>query len=136
MSTFVPHEEKRRLGNPSKRSLPEVVNHQPPVKSEDAAKSPLDLMESVIKHGAVWLGATDAIALALLRELLTERQEVKALIDAGDAATPRWELRKIDAQIMKMLTDLGFNPVARSKIGLSEVQAASTLDNLRNKQQK
>jgi hypothetical protein len=131
-NTFKPNEQKRLEGNPGKRPLPTPVAEQPRVTIEQATASPLGVLESVLQHAQVWLGATDAIALALLHECLEERLALKAEVAEGNA--PRWELRKLDAQILKLLADLGLNPTARSRIGLSEVQAASTLDAMRERQ--
>jgi phage terminase small subunit len=39
-------------------------------------------------------------------------------------------LRKVEAQMERELSNLGFNPVARSRLGLAEVKARSILEDL------
>lgn len=131
--TYVPIEEKRRLGNLGRRPLPEVQGTQPQLNAERALESPLGTLEAIIDHASVWLGETDALAMSLLYEMLQEREEIKQEIKSGEAT--RTQLRQLETQILALLRDLGLNPIARSKIGLSEVQAASTLDSMRNRKQ-
>lgn len=132
-ANFKPVEEKRRLGNPGQRKLPEPIASQPQLSAESATTSPLGAIEAIMSHASIWLGETDALAMALLYEMLQEREEIKKLIPAGEAT--RTQLRQLETQILALLRDLGLNPIARSKIGLSEVQAASTLDQMRNRKQ-
>jgi hypothetical protein len=129
-----PTEMKRLHGNPGHQKLPEVQAHQPPLSPQKLSKGVAASLEGIFAHAAVWLGETDAVAMALLQEMLVEREELKALID--DGLEKRHTLRQLDTIILQLLRDLGLNPIARSKIGLSEVQAASTLDSMRQRNQK
>jgi hypothetical protein len=81
--------------------------------------------------GRVWLAATDSTALALLRESLEERAVVRDLVMATQSTDARKALRDLDKQIIGQLSLLGFDPAARSRLGLAEVKAASTLEKLR-----
>lgn len=131
-----PTEEKRRLGNPGKRAIAggaELAVVAPlPVTMAD--RSPRDAFEQVMQDGVTWLAATDAPSVALLREMLEERGDLKAALDAG--LGDRRHLRDLDKQIMSLLSQLGFDPAARSRLGLAEVKAASKLEALRASQTK
>lgn len=129
-----PVEQKRRAGNPGKRSLtkgslatvPDVVS-DPDVATVESPKAAL---ESILEAGSVWLARTDAPKLALLRETLEERELVRNLVMQG-AIQMRPDLRKLDTQVQSLLSECGFDPAARSRLGLAEVKAVSTLDKLR-----
>ena len=62
----------------------------------------------------------------MLREALEERAEVRATYPPGSK-----ERRRIDDQIGRQLSALGFDPAARARLGLAEVKAASKLDDIR-----
>lgn len=132
-----PTEEKRLLGNPGKRPIAggaELAIVAPlPVTMAD--QSPRDAFEKVMQYGVAWLAATDAPTVALLRELLEERGELKALVDGG-ASSERRALRDLDKQIISLLAQLGFDPASRARLGLAEVRAASKLEGIRASQAK
>ena len=131
MTQRKPIEQKKALGNLGRRPLPEPVDVQPPMAPSVLAQTPLDLLSGVLVQAEAWLGATDAVAVSLLHVLLMERVEVTALMAAGDDSVQRHDLRKIDADIIKLLSRLGLDPVARSGLGLSEVRAMSSLEQMR-----
>jgi hypothetical protein len=90
-------------------------------------RTPDAVLDDVLDHASVWLGSTDALAVAILRGLLDELAEVNRLVDSGDEDTSRHEARKITDQVIKLLGELGLTPTARARLGLSEVKAASAL---------
>ena len=129
-----PIEQKRRIGNPGKRSLPSVGNLAA-VPAVDAVPSDLDPAETfatILADGKVWLASTDSVALALLRESLEERTQLREVLFATQSMDARKALRDLDKQIISQLSVLGFDPAARSRLGLAEVKAASTLERLRS----
>ena len=97
--------------------------------------SPFDALGQVMAEGVVWLARTDAIALALLHSMLEERAPLRADAMAGSTEA-RKHLRDLDKQITSLLSDLGFNPAARARLGLAEVKAQSKLEELRERQAK
>lgn len=133
-----PTEEKRRLGNPGKRPLPDQaqVVALAPVIPEQPGRSPAAVMADVLDQGAVWLAGTDGALLALLRESLEERAELRELVLSVADAADRRALRELDKQIVGMLSALGFDPTARSRLGLAEVKRVSKLDELKAKHNK
>lgn len=128
-----PTEQKRRTGNPGKRPLPGAATLAvvPAVESEPVDLDPVDAMASVLDHGRAWLAGSDALALALLRESIEERAQLRELVVQTGSTDARKALRDLDKQIISQLSQLGFDPAARSRLGLAEVKAQSTLEKLR-----
>ena len=97
--------------------------------STPALELPLDeAIATVVEHGATWLSVTD-VRLNFLRELLEERNQIRAAVmnNSGD----RKALRDIDKSISESLSLLGFDPSARARLGLSEVQKISKLEEIK-----
>ena len=94
-----------------------------------ALELPLDeAIATVVEDGATWLSITD-VRLNFLRELLEERNQIRAAVmnNSGD----RKALRDIDKSISESLSLLGFDPSARARLGLSEVQKISKLEEIK-----
>lgn len=130
-----PIEEKRRLGNPGKRTLPsgDSVVALAEVLPIEPQLDPVDTIARVLADGAVWLAQTDGALLAMLRESLEERAELRELVLSVADPADRRALRELDKQIVGMLSALGFDPTARSRLGLAEVKRVSKLDELKAK---
>lgn len=96
---------------------------------------PHDVFAQVMADGVVWLGRTDLPALAMLQSLLEERAPLRVDAIAGSSEA-RKHLRDIDKQIISLLSELGFNPAARARLGLAEVKAKSKLEELRERQER
>lgn len=132
-----PVEQKRALGNPGGRPLTNggaALAIVEPIEPTMADQSPLSAFDQVMNDGVSWLARTDAPALALLRELLEERERMKAMLTEGMGN--RSHLRDLDKQVISLLSQLGFDPAARSRLGLAEVKAASKLEGIRASQAK
>jgi len=128
-----PTEQKRKLGNPGKRPLP---NGLALVAVAAIAPEPIDLdptatLSAVLEAGKAWLAASDSLACVLLRESIEERAVLRELVMQTQGSDARKALRDLDKQIISQLSQLGFDPAARSRLGLAEVKAASTLEKLR-----
>lgn len=134
-----PLEEKRRLGNPGKRPLPDQSKLLvlPQATETPEPKRPLgpvgrELWDSVWTHGVTWLSKhTDAETLLIVCEQLDERQALRLKVLRGGDWRDRAGLRALDGQVMAGLSLLGFNPVDRSRLGVAEVTRVSKLDSLR-----
>lgn len=81
--------------------------------------------------GAPWLARTDGIRLAMLRESLEERARLMAHAEASTET--RKQLRDLNKEISEWLSVLGFDPAARSRLGLAEVKAQSALEKMQAK---
>jgi hypothetical protein len=89
--------------------------------------SPLEALERVLEAGAPWIGESDAPKVALLRESLEELERAKANATIRDRMV-------IIKEASSLMSELGFDPSARARLGLAEVKAASTLEKLRASQ--
>jgi len=92
-----------------------------------------ELLDQVLADGVHWLARTDAPSVMLLRDLLEERDVLRAGALAG-STEDRKSLRDVDKQVISLLGELGFNPAARARLGLAEVKAKSKLEELRERQ--
>jgi len=128
-----PTEQKRMLGNPGKRSLPAVGNLAavPAIEIEPADLDPQATLEMVFGAGKAWLANTDSLACALLRESIEERASLRSIVMQTQSKDARKALRELDRQIIGQLSLLGFDPAARSRLGLAEVKAQSHLEKMR-----
>lgn len=127
----VPIEVKRRRGTlrPSRMPNRSTLGTVEPINATDVP--PLASFAQVLSTASGWLAATDSILVAMLRESLEEREQLRELVTATGDVAHRRALRDLDRQIVTMLADLGFDPTARARLGLAEVKAATTLDRLR-----
>lgn len=103
-----------------------------PVEQLPHKQTAHDAFEFVMGDGVGWLARTDAPALALLRSQLEEREGLRDLAYQGSAEA-RKQLRELDKQIISLLSNLGFDPASRARLGLAEVKAKSVLESLREK---
>lgn len=128
-----PVEQKRRTGNPGKRKLPGATQLAavPAIEVAPVDLPPDTTLDAIFDAGRAWLAASDVTAMALLRESLEERAVLRALVMQTQSTDARKALRDLDKQIIGQLSLLGFDPSARSRLGLAEVKAATTLEKLR-----
>jgi hypothetical protein len=128
-----PLEAKKKRGTARPDRVPNLGNLAavPAAQLEPAEMDPAAALEVVLEAGRVWLAATDSVALAMLREALEERTVLRAAVFVSQSPDARKALRELDKQIIGQLSALGFDPAARSRLGLAEVKAASTLEKLR-----
>lgn len=128
-----PVEQKRRTGNPGKRALPGATQLAavPAIEVAPVDLPPDTTLDAIFDAGRAWLAASDVTAMALLRESLEERAVLRALVMQTQSTDARKALRDLDKQIIGQLSLLGFDPSARSRLGLAEVKAATTLEKLR-----
>lgn len=132
-----PIEEKQRIGTLRKDRLPANTSLAlvPAIEPGLFELEPHEAMEAVLENGVRWLAATDAIAMALLRESLEERRRLREFAQDVGGVLLRKDLRELDKQIISQLSLLGFDPAARARLGLAEVKAQSTLEALRSSRQ-
>lgn len=122
-----PVELKKRQGtyrkdrDPSRGALVPV----PPIGTELTELDPSMALSAVLTAGVHWIAATDSPKVALLRHALEDYERLRA---AG--ASPK-DIREGRAEVAKLLSELGFDPTARAKLGLAEVKAQSKLEEIR-----
>jgi len=133
-----PIEQKRLLGNPGKRALPdqnEVVLLDPvnetPEPPRPLLKYGRDLWDRVWSIGATWVSdKTDIELLVMTCEMIDERWNLRVKVMQNDDVRMRRGLRELDRQIVSNLSLLGFTPSDRSRLGVAEVKAKSKLEEL------
>jgi hypothetical protein len=104
------------------------------VSLEPFQRQAADLFADIMQAGSAWFARTDGVQLAMLRESLEERERLLPVAESSTEA--RKQLRELNREIADWLTQLGFNPTARARLGLAEVKAASTLEKLQAKRTK
>lgn len=132
-------EVKQKLGSraPSLPSLnSEIILSIPePVRRLD--ESGMQLWRQVWSKGHTWLKDTDIELLQIVCEQLDERDLLRAFVlDNIEAWHERAALRALEKDIRDNMTQLGFTPQARSKLGVQEVKAQSKLDELMARKEK
>jgi hypothetical protein len=134
-----PLEQKRLLGNPGKRALPESGSLQilPAIQEIPEPSRPLlrygrELWDKVWEQGLNWISPnTDSELLLMTCEMIDERWNLRVKVMQGDDSRQRRGLRELDRQIVSNLSLLGFTPSDRSRLGVAEVKAVSKLEALR-----
>lgn len=139
-----PIEQKRLLGNPGKRPLPQEgslvllpsmyeVPEPPRPLVTQAAK---DLWERTWTMGQTWLSPQTDIELLLMTcEMVDERWNLRIKVLQDNRPEERKGLRDLERQLVANLSLLGFTPTDRSRLGVAEVKKISKLEALRSARQ-
>lgn len=140
-----PIEQKRALGNPGKRPLPqegslvllpsmyEIPEPPRPLVTE-AAKA---LWTRTWSMGQTWLSPQTDIELLLMTcEMVDERWNLRIKVLQDNRPEERKGLRDLERQLVANLSLLGFTPTDRSRLGVAEVKKISKLEALREQQNK
>lgn len=133
-----PIEQKRALGNPGKRALPDESSivmlpqvSEPPEPPRPLLKYGLDLWNRVWSLGATWVSdRTDLELLMMTCEMVDERWNLRVKVMQTDDPRMRRGLRELDRQIVSNLSLLGFTPSDRARLGVAEVKAKSKLQEM------
>jgi hypothetical protein len=133
-----PAEQKRMLGNPGKRPLPESNEiqllepaNETPTPDRPLGKPGLELWERVWESGASWISPhTDLELLLITCELVDERWSLRAQVLQGDDHRARRQLNDLTRIIIGNLSLLGFTPTDRSRLGVAEIKKQSKLEEL------
>jgi len=129
-----PIEQKRLLGNPGQRRLPDsegtitlyAGSREPLQPLGDAGQA---LWDSVFDEGEIWVSPrTDVAWLQVVCELLDRREVLKQewLVDPTNRPV-NMSLLETEKLIQSGLGLLGFTPSDRSRLGVAEVRAKSKL---------
>jgi hypothetical protein len=136
-----PSEVKKKLGSRHYKPA-EVVYALPEVAETPTPERPLlgsgrKLWERAWQLGRNWISdKSDVDLLLIVCEQLDERDALRAFVlENLEAWHERNALRIIERDITTNLSLLGFNPTARTKLGVAEVTAKSKLEELMAKKQ-
>jgi hypothetical protein len=133
-----PIEQKRLIGNPGKRALPEqsAIMLIPQASKTPEPARPLlkygqELWDRVWESGINWISPnTDLEILLMTCELIDERWNLRVRVMTDNNPKDRRGLRELDRQIVSNLGLLGFTPSDRSRLGVAEVKKMSKLEEL------
>ena len=136
-----PIEQKRLLGNPGKRALPDqsTITLIPMAESTPEPTRPLlkygkELWDKVWDTGINWISPnTDTELLLMTCEMIDERWNLRVQVMTNNDPKDRRGLRELDKAIVSNLSLLGFSPSDRSRLGLAEVKKMSKLEELMTK---
>ena len=131
-----PIEQKRLLGNPGRKPLPDKVTT---ISLEGGRVEPLreleqagqQLWDSVFNYAELWISPrTDVHLLQRTREQLDPREQIKPAIASSDDWHLFKQLNDLERLVSSNLGLLGFTPSDRSRLGLAEIKAKSRLQEL------
>lgn len=133
-----PLEQKRLLGNPGKRALPDegTIALIPMATSTPEPTRPLlkygrELWDKVWDTGINWISPnTDTELLLMTCEMIDERWNLRVRVMTDNDPKDRRGLRELDRAIVSNLSLLGFSPSDRSRLGIAEVKKMSKLEEL------
>lgn len=133
-----PIEQKRLLGNPGKRALPDegTIALIPMATSTPEPTRPLlkygrELWDKVWDTGINWISPnTDTELLLMTCEMIDERWNLRVRVMTNNDPKDRRGLRELDRAIVSNLSLLGFSPSDRSRLGIAEVKKMSKLEEL------
>ena len=133
-----PIEQKRLLGNPGKRALPDQSNitlipmaESTPEPSRPLLKYGKELWDKVWDTGINWISPnTDTELLLMTCEMIDERWNLRVQVMTNNDPKDRRGLRELDKAIVSNLSLLGFSPSDRSRLGLAEVKKMSKLEEI------
>jgi len=134
-----PTEQKRRLGNPGRRKLPEkkmeIINASTtPQPHRPLGPAGENFWNRIWAIGFGWISQhTDIELLQIVCELIDERQALRMKVLVDQDWRDRTALRALDAQVLDCLSLLGFTPVDRARLGFVEVKIQNELDAYRQR---
>jgi len=97
----------------------------PAIEPADHERSVEDVIDRVLSIGVTWISATDAAKVALLREVAGLYAEAR-----DRPGTPARDLLAYVKTLNDLLSDLGFDPSARARLGLAEVKTLSAAEKI------
>jgi len=133
-----PLEQKRLLGNPGRRPLPDagILQVLPrateiPEPSRPLLKYGRELWDKVWEQALNWISPnTDFEILLMTCEMIDERWNLRVKVMQTYDPKMMRGLRQLEHQIVSNLSLLGFTPSDRSRLGVAEVKAISKLEQL------
>jgi hypothetical protein len=135
-----PTEQKRLIGNPGKRPLPDekaVIalpgGYVAPLRPLDQAGH--SLWDAIFLHGELWISSrTDIHFLQMVCEQHDRRDYLMGMLTADPE---NWRLHKQLTELEGVITSnmgrLGLTPADRTKLGYAEVKRRSKLEELQDK---
>lgn len=134
-----PIEQKRKLGNPGRRPLPEEGSLEVLPPADGIPEPPRLLLEPgtelwnrIWKSGVSWISPNTDIELLLMTcEMVDERWNLRIKVMQSNNMQMARRLDNLSRLIAANLSMLGFSPSDRARLGLAEVARVSRLAELR-----
>jgi hypothetical protein len=135
-----PLEQKRLLGNPGQRPLPDANStialtggYVEPIR--DLGEAGMALWDAIYRKGELWISSrTDTHFLQMVCEQHDRRLW---LMERAQADPDNWrlfrQLHDLEVMISNNMGKLGLTPSDRTKLGYAEVKARSKLEELQEK---
>lgn len=135
----IPNERHRVRGNPGHKKLPDLATvatlepaREIPQPLRTLGTAGQSMWNRIWESGAVWLSpSTDIEYIQLMCEALDERQALRIQVLREGSWRDRNQLRKLEAQLASMITEIGFTPAERTRLGVAEVKALGALEQMR-----
>lgn len=135
-----PTEQKRLIGNPGKRPLPDEKSVIPLPGGYIAPLRPLEevgvsLWDAIFLKGELWISnRTDVHFLQMVCEQHDRREVLKQrLADDPDNWRLYKQITELESVIASNMGRLGLTPADRTKLGYAEVRRQSKLEELQEK---
>jgi hypothetical protein len=133
-----PVEQKRLIGNPGKRALPDPkeIEILPAAETIPEPTRPLlkpgkELWERIWGSGINWISPeTDLELLLMTCEMVDERWNLRIKVMQSDDMQMARRLDNLSRIIVGNLSLLGFSPSDRSRLGVAEVKKQTKLEEL------
>lgn len=133
-----PIEQKRLLGNPGHRPIPEegelvMLERADEIPEPDRPLGTYGrtLWDRVWVKGVNWISpVTDSELLLMTCEMVDERWNLRAKVLKDGTAADSRRLDRLSKLIISNLSLLGFTPTDRTRLGVAEVKAKSRLEEL------
>jgi hypothetical protein len=134
-----PIEQKRLLGNPGHRPLPKVSDVQMLSPAADIPEPPRPLLEPGRKlwdrvwgAGLTWISPNSDLEILLMTcEMVDERWNLRIKVMQNDNMQMARRLDNLSRLIASNLSQMGFTPADRARLGLAEVARVSKLAELK-----
>jgi len=138
-----PIEQKRLLGNPGKRALPDGQSLEilPMAQEAPEPHRPLlthgrELWDRVWNSGIAWISPdTDVELLLMTCEMVDERWNLRIKVMSSDNMQMARRLDNLSRIIIANLSLLGFSPSDRARLGVAEVKRISKIEELRRRRE-
>lgn len=138
-----PIEQKRLLGNPGKRALPDAgaLEVLPMAGEAPEPHRPLlthgrELWDRVWESGIAWISPdTDVELLLMTCEMVDERWNLRIKVMSSDNMQMARRLDNLSKLIISNLSLLGFSPSDRARLGVAEVKRISKIEELRRRRE-
>ena len=133
-----PVEQKKMLGNPGRRPLPDdsVMQVLPaangvPEPARSLGADGFTLWCRIWDSGIGWVSPDTDIELLLMTcESLDERSELVEQVKESRDPKDRRALRALNSEIVSNLSLLGFTPADRTRLGVAQVKAKTRLEEM------